>query len=193
MDKSKFRQLVKERVTLMSEDRYSNVSRLICQKALQEHCIQRAEIIAVTISNRPEVDTLAFIEELWRLGKQVAVPKCNAKTREMDFYVFTDYNQLETVYMHLQEPIPTLTKRVSANEIDVIIVPGVAFDKRGYRVGYGGGYYDRYLSFYKGALVAFVFDEQLFTQVPFEDHDIPVHRIITQSTEIDCFLNRKGQ
>ncbi|WP_274517235.1 5-formyltetrahydrofolate cyclo-ligase, partial [Lysinibacillus boronitolerans] len=74
----------------------------------------------MTISNMPEVDTILLIEELWKLGKKVAVPKCHPKTREMSFYVIESFSQLETVYMHLREPIPAICEFVDANEMDII-------------------------------------------------------------------------
>lgn len=191
MEKSVLRKQVKELIAVMPNEQYNKLSAVICDKALQEPSIQEGETIAVTISNRPEVDTSILIKNLWKLGKRVAVPKCNAKTKEMDFYVIQDFSQLETVYMHLKEPIPSLTSYVGADDIDLIIVPGVVFDLSGYRVGYGGGYYDRYLTNYKGALLALVFDEQLFPQVPSESHDIPVHRILTQTVTIDCLHNKE--
>ena len=77
------------------------------------------------------------------------------KTREMSFYAIESFAQLETVYMHLREPIPAKSEFVDANEMDIIVVPGVVFDPYGYRIGYGGGYYDRYvLNYNKGKLMS---------------------------------------
>lgn len=191
VEKSILRKQVKDSIGAMSNEQYNELSIVICDKALQDFSVQEGKTIAITISNRPEVDTNILIENLWKLGKRVAVPKCNAKTKEMDFYVIQNFSQLETVYMHLQEPIPSKTEYVRVDDIDLIIVPGVAFDKLGYRVGYGGGYYDRYLMNYTGSLLTLAFDEQVFSQVPSESHDIPVHRILTQTLTIDCLHNRR--
>lgn len=149
MDKTTLRNKVREALSNMSAATYREQSFAIARKVLQEPYIIEANTIGITISNKPEVDTIHLIEALWKLGKTVAVPKCNAKTREMSFYAIESFAQLETVYMHLREPIPEISEFVDANEMDIILVPGVVFDTQGYRIGYGGGYYDRYVLHYK--------------------------------------------
>lgn len=191
MDKTTLRNKVREALSNMSAATYREQSFAIVRKVLQEPYIIEANTIGITISNKPEVDTIHLIEALWKLGKTVAVPKCNAKTREMSFYAIESFAQLETVYMHLREPIPEISEFVDANEMDIILVPGVVFDTQGYRIGYGGGYYDRYVLHYKkGKLISVLFDEQLYEQVPIETHDYPVDLIITPTKRIDCEAQR---
>ncbi|MGA3673942.1 5-formyltetrahydrofolate cyclo-ligase [Lysinibacillus agricola] len=191
MNKTTLRNEVREALSKMSEAAYQDRSFIVAKNVLQEPYIIEANTIGITISNKPEVDTIHLIEELWQLGKKVAVPKCNPKTREMTFYAIDSFAQLETVYMHLREPIPEKCEFVDANEMDVILVPGVVFDKFGYRIGYGGGYYDRYvLNCSKGKLVSLLFDEQLFEQVPTDAHDCPVDIIVTPTKRIDCVTQR---
>ena len=192
MDKTTLRNKVKEALSTMSDNTYHSQSLAIVKKVLQEPYIIEANTIGVTISNKPQVDTFLLIEELWQLGKKVAVPKCHPKTREMSFYAIDSFAQLETVYMHLREPIPERCEFVDANEMDVILVPGVVFDRYGYRIGYGGGYYDRYvLNYKKGKLLSMLFDEQIMDRVPTEEHDCPVDIIVTPSKRIDC-LGQRG-
>lgn len=191
MDKTTLRNEVREALANMSAATYRVQSFAVAKKVLQEPYIIEANTIGITISNKPEVDTIHLIEALWQLGKKVAVPKCNAKTREMSFYAIESFAQLETVYMHLREPIPTECEFVDANEMDIILVPGVVFDIKGYRIGYGGGYYDRYvLNYKKGKLMSLLFDEQLYEQVPIENHDCPVDFIFTPTKRIDCGAQR---
>lgn len=191
MDKTILRNEVRESLAKMTATAYRDQSFLVAKKVLQETYIIEAKTIGITISNKPEVDTIHLIEALWQLGKKVAVPKCNPKTREMSFYVIESFAQLETVYMHLREPIPELSEFVDANVMDVILVPGVVFDIHGYRVGYGGGYYDRYLVNYtKGKLMSLIFDEQLRENVPKELHDCPVDIIVTPTNRINCVAQR---
>ncbi|MEK8198829.1 5-formyltetrahydrofolate cyclo-ligase [Lysinibacillus sp. FSL M8-0134] len=192
MDKTTLRNKVKEALSTMTDNTYHSQSLAIVKKVLQEPYIIEANTIGLTISNKPEVDTFLLIEELWQLGKKVAVPKCHPKTREMSFYAIDSFAQLETVYMHLREPIPERCEFVDANEMDVILVPGVVFDRYGYRIGYGGGYYDRYvLNYKKGKLLSMLFDEQIIDRVPTEEHDCPVDIIVTPSKRIDC-LGQRG-
>ncbi|WP_107841704.1 5-formyltetrahydrofolate cyclo-ligase [Metasolibacillus meyeri] len=193
MDKKTIRQAVRAQLEAISYADYRTRSHAIGKQLMQQPSIQEGKTIAVTISSKPEVDTIAIIEALWQQGKTVAVPKCHPKTREMTFYAIEGFYQLETVYMDLREPMPAMTELVERETIDTIIVPGIVFDKKGYRIGYGGGYYDRYLPDFRGTLLALAFSEQLAEQVPFESHDIPVHIILTETGYIDCVANRGGQ
>lgn len=177
----------------MSNEYYNNASLTIKNKLLKESSIINSNTIGLTISRKKEVDTKSIIQSLWELGKNVAVPKCNPKNHSMDFYLITNFEQLETVYLDLQEPIPEKTVYINKKNIDVLIVPGVVFDNKGYRIGYGGGYYDRYLKDYNGTLFSLAFQLQIVDQLPKETHDIPVHYILTEKGKIDCLANRKGK
>lgn len=125
MDKTTLRNKVRETLAIMNDEVYRRQSKAVVQRVLQEPYIIEANTIGITISNQPEVDTILLIEELWQLGKKVAVPKCHPKTREMTFYAIESFAQLETVYMHLREPIPERCELVDANEMDIILVPGL--------------------------------------------------------------------
>ncbi|MFJ7953439.1 5-formyltetrahydrofolate cyclo-ligase [Lysinibacillus sp. NPDC096418] len=190
MQKTNLRNEVRESLANMTATIYRDQSFAVAKKVLQETSIKEAKIIGLTISNQPEVDTVHLIEALWQLGKTVAVPKCDPKTRQMAFYAIDSFAQLETVYMHLREPIINSCEFVDASEIDVMLVPGVVFDKRGYRIGYGGGYYDRYILKYSGKLLSLIFDEQLREEVPTEAHDCPVDVLLTPTKRIDCLAQR---
>ncbi|MCP1145229.1 5-formyltetrahydrofolate cyclo-ligase [Lysinibacillus endophyticus] len=175
----------------MSNDLYMRSSLVIREKLLKEPSIIEGNTIAITISNNREVDTIGIIESLWKADKNVVVPKCNSKNRTMQFYKIENFNQLEIVYMDLREPIPDLTELVSAEQINCMIVPGIVFDKSGYRIGYGGGYYDRYLERFEGQLISLAFHFQVVESVPKDSHDIPVNVIITDQDRIDCNIYRK--
>lgn len=192
MDKQQLRHSVREQIEKMTQSDYRKRSRDIIAHLLQLPSIKEGQTIAVTISSFPEVDTTMLIEALWAMKKTVVVPKCRAKTREMTFYAIDGFHQLETVYMHLIEPIPAETKRIERQAIDAIIVPGIVFDCKGYRIGYGGGYYDRYLVGYTGSLIALAFKEQIVEKVPFEAHDLPIQTIVTETSVIDCEREREA-
>ena len=189
MNKKEMRKKVNTTLTEITIEQHRDFSENIKKRLLREKSIKEAKTIALTISKYPEVDTLNIIEELWGLGKKVVVPKCDPSDRSMTFYAITSFEQLETVYMDLKEPIIELTQMVNRHEIDVIIVPGIVYDFRGFRIGYGGGYYDRYLKNYDGTLISLAFTVQLTHQVPKEAHDIPVDIIITEQDRIDCLRN----
>ncbi|MEK5070568.1 5-formyltetrahydrofolate cyclo-ligase [Sporosarcina sp. FSL K6-1508] len=174
--------------TLNSINRIEHLekSSVITKRVLISEEFQSADTIGITISRYPEVDTRLLIEAAWTAGKRIAVPKCIHGTREMDFRLITSYDSLETVYMGLLEPIITETISVEKKDIDLQIVPGVVFSDEGYRIGFGGGYYDRYMSDYNGDTLSLAFAEQTGHVVPSEHHDIPVSKIVTEEKVINC-------
>lgn len=179
MMKSQMRQAMLQQLHQMTEEQYRNRSAKIVKRLFRLPSIEEAEVVAVTISRYPEVDTYALIETLWEMGKTVVVPRCLPKTKEMDFRKITSFTQLEIAYAELLEPIVHETTSFEKSEIDVIIVPGVVFDVRGYRIGFGGGYYDRYLENNPIPTIALAFSEQVVVQVPTDHYDISVDHIVT--------------
>lgn len=186
MDKKQLRNSVLQQLNNMPYQQYRERSYAIAQNLLQQSAIIQATTIGITLSNKPEVDTSFIIEQLWKMNKKVAVPKCNASDRTMQFYEIDTFAQTERAYQNILEPIPALCEQVEKQQMDVIIVPGVVFDKRGYRIGFGGGYYDRYLQHYTGTKIALAFEEQVINEVPRESHDLPVHIIVGEHNCMNC-------
>lgn len=170
----------------LSEQQYAKQSAIIQQKLVELPLFQEAKTIGVTISRFPEVDTLQLIETCWSLGKEVVVPRCHIKDRRMDFYRIENFDTLETVYIDLREPKEDPEQWIHPDQIDLLIVPGVVYGKSGYRIGFGGGYYDRFLVGFKGQTLSLAFDQQLIEKVPFDAHDIPVPLIITDKKIWRC-------
>ncbi|WP_171051715.1 5-formyltetrahydrofolate cyclo-ligase [Alteribacter natronophilus] len=143
---------------------------------------KKAGTVGVTISRGTEVDTKAVIEEGWRMGKTMAAPKCEPGTRSLHFYVIESYDDLEDSYYGLKEPDPGRCRKLEPGESDLCIVPGVVFSREGYRVGYGGGYYDRYLAANPGLFTcSLLYSDQLKENIPVEEHDQPVKIMITEN------------
>ena len=147
---------------------------------------EEATCIGITISRVFEVDTRKLIEQAWCEGKKVAVPRCKHGSREMDFYLFSSLDQLELGYAGIFEPKVKETELILSSDIDLLILPGMAFTTDGDRLGFGGGYYDRFLSTYEGKLMALAFDFQMLAFVPVEGHDVPVNLIVTEERAIKC-------
>ena len=103
----------------------------------------------------------------------------------MTFREITSFSQLEVVYYGLQEPVEEQTSAVIHNEIDLLFVPGLSFETKGYRLGHGGGYYDRYLAQYQGETVSLAFPVQVVDEIPVEPFDIPVQKIVTNKWVIE--------
>ncbi|GGP12728.1 5-formyltetrahydrofolate cyclo-ligase [Oceanobacillus neutriphilus] len=141
---------------------------------------QNAATIGITISTEIEWDTYPIIEKAWKEGKVIASPKCIVKTKEMYYYAWNQQNQIQNGYAGIKEPIPEKTKQIPSSDIDLLIVPGVIFDRYGYRIGYGGGYYDRMLADYAGVTISLCSERQLVQQIPRENYDLSVQQIITE-------------
>ncbi|MDT2045468.1 5-formyltetrahydrofolate cyclo-ligase [Priestia aryabhattai] len=187
MNKADMRRKMKQRLlNLSTAGTYHAKSMLIAKKLLDTTWWQEADVIAITISRGQEVDTKRLIEIAWSQGKTIAVPKCVSEKSEMIFRKITSFSQLEVVFFNLQEPIELQTEVIKKSEIDLILVPGVVFSSNGYRIGYGGGYYDRFLVGYEQMKVSLAFHEQIVQSVPVESHDIPVDAIITDEEIIHC-------
>jgi len=176
-----------ELLNQMDQQTYNERSSEIAKRLVEDEAFIRSEIVGITLSSFPEVDTWLLIEELWSLGIRVAAPKCYRKTRAMEFYEITSFDQLENVYLHLQEPNPDKTNIIPMENISYLIVPGVVFDHNGYRIGFGGGYYDRFLSKYDGSTISLAFDEQILLKVPKETFDIPVQSILSDKRRLECY------
>ncbi|TAA70658.1 5-formyltetrahydrofolate cyclo-ligase [Planococcus salinarum] len=188
MDKASQRKEMIRLLKNMDAKEHKQKSDAIIDFLLDDPVFKEAAVIGTTISAYPEVDTRRLLEKCWESGKKTAVPKCDPVTKVMTFRLVDDPVQLETVYMKLKEPIVELTEEVAPEQIDLLIVPGVLFSADGYRIGFGGGYYDRYLTRYNGPTRSLAFASQLVDAVPVEAHDLPVERICTENGCLD-----KGQ
>lgn len=140
-----------------------------------------AKTIGITVSQRFEWNTTPIIEVGWQQGKTMCVPKCIPREKKLIFYRLDHFNQLEVVYYGLHEPKPEETEQIEKSQIDLLIVPGLLFDKRGFRVGFGGGYYDRFLTDFPNQTVSLLHSTQLVERVPSESFDIPVQHLITEN------------
>ena len=164
----------------------SKRERNIIEQKLKKHLMnsdlwKQATTIGITMAKGFEWRTKPIIEEAWRQGKQVCVPKCDPEEKKLTFYQLQEYEQLEIVYYQLLEPNPEKTTKVEKSQIDLLIVPGIVFDEQGFRIGFGGGYYDRFLADFPNENVSLVSTQQLLDHVPSESFDIPVNHIITEN------------
>ncbi|MEQ6375902.1 5-formyltetrahydrofolate cyclo-ligase [Bacillaceae bacterium S4-13-56] len=158
------------------EARSQNIHRLITNHSFWKN----NHWIGLTISQEHEVDTYSLIQSGWEDGKRICVPKCDPKQKKLTFYEITSFDQLEVVFYGLHEPIPMETRVVTKSQLEGIIVPGLLFDKKGFRIGYGGGYFDRYLVDFQGETISVFFEEQLFNgDLPHEEHDVPIQSNIS--------------
>ncbi|WP_208585910.1 5-formyltetrahydrofolate cyclo-ligase [Gracilibacillus suaedae] len=162
------------------------IERSIHTKLLQTDVWHQAHTIGITISKGLEWDTEQLIHKAWRQGKRIAIPKSNLKDHSMTFHCYQDGDELENVWADIWEPIPSNATIMEKNFIDLMIVPGIVFSKSGLRIGYGGGFYDRYLQDYTGTTVSLAADFQIVDTINYEKHDKPVDILISNFGKIYC-------
>ena len=155
----------------------------ICRQFLSSDIYKNAKTVMTYISYKSEPDTHALLRKMSADGKTVCAPVCKEHGK-MESYAFSDISELTLSEMGILEP--PAKKKISPEDIDLILVPGCAFNSNGYRLGYGGGYYDRYLPRTRAVTCGF-FYEALKTEFLPESTDVPLHYIITEKTQY-CFM-----
>lgn len=137
---------------------------------------QSARTIGLFRSTVQEFDTRPLFARGFQEGKRVVVPEVLPK-RQLAFHEVISSSQYALSNFGIEEPV--VKQPIAKEEIDLLVVPGVVFHELGYRIGYGGGYYDRFLTDFKGTTVSLAFNQQLSGSWQPDVFDVPVHRIIT--------------
>lgn len=132
------------------------------------------------VSSPIEVDTMNIIMRAFDDGKQVAVPKCIDKKGKMEFYFISSLSQLEKGAFGIMEPNEDVCEQVTDLSEGLCIVPGICFDMSGYRIGFGKGYYDRFLERFGGVTVGLCYSKCTEHELPRGSHDKPVDILITE-------------
>lgn len=192
MDKKKVRDItIKNRNNLNLVER-NNMDNLILDKLLKSEIYKESINIFTFINYGSEVQTKSFISKAIEDGKKVFVPKTVKGTRDMKAVEISSLENLRPDNWGILEP-KTFDGEVDKQLLDLIIVPGVAFDRNGNRIGYGGGYYDRYFSNLNSAIkkVALAYDMQVVKYLVSEEHDMKVDFIITEKEIIECCCKKK--
>ncbi|MGL5868870.1 5-formyltetrahydrofolate cyclo-ligase [Clostridium chrysemydis] len=145
---------------------------------------KRAKKVFIYIGFGSEINTKSLIKIMLREGKEVFVPK--VLEEEMIALKITSLNNLIESKFKILEPIGEKSD-IDGEEFDLIIMPGVAFDRSGNRIGYGKGYYDKYLKDIKSDIkkIALAYELQLIEEIETEEHDLKVDSIITENEIID--------
>ena len=172
--KSELRKQVLHEMKALSQEQKQALDQALTERLLQHPFYQEAKIIASYLSFPHEFQTQELIEQALKDGKKVLIPKTYPKGR-MEFVVY-DPKQLAKTSFGLLEPQGDL-EVVEPSQIDLIHVPGLAFTTEGYRIGYGGGYYDRYLENFAGHSLSTIYPCQV-QEFNSEDHDIPVQEVL---------------
>ena len=172
--KAELRKQVLQEMKAISQEQKQAMDQALTDQFLKHPFCQEAKVIATYLSFPHEFQTQELIEQALRDGKKVLIPKTYPKGR-MDFVVYNPQQLVKTSF-GLLEPQGDL-EVVDASQIDLIHVPGLAFTTEGYRIGYGGGYYDRYLEHFTGHSMSTIYPCQVQQFMP-ENHDIPVQEVL---------------
>lgn len=166
---------IRDGISVGERKRYSEI---IVQKALALVEERQAKTVFAYLSFGSEVQTHDLIEELLRRNVRVTVPRCNTQTHTMQAITMDGFEDLmEDAYGILT---PKNGKVLLPEEIDLVFVPALAFDEEGYRLGYGGGYYDRYLKAFEGISAGLAFSACCVKELPRDCYDLPVSCILTE-------------
>lgn len=142
---------------------------------------QRNNVLLIYVSTSIEVDTFRIIRQALADGKRVAVPRCVPNTRNMEFYYIQSTDELKPGMFGVLEPEPVSEHLYRESDGGLCIVPAFSYDWRGYRLGYGKGYYDRFLSRFEGNMVGICYSECVQRSLPHGRFDRPVELLVTES------------
>lgn len=179
VNKQELRKEQEQKLTTYFQSTDSVIDSLNLYRQLENlSAFQEATTIATTMSMSGELDSLPIINMAQVMGKQVVIPKTLPNT-QMEFYRIDEDLTLEKTKFGVVEP--KIGNVVSKSQIDLIVVPGLAFTKDGIRVGFGAGFYDRYLADYGGKTVSLALKPQYFEEPiwPVEEFDIRIDQILT--------------
>lgn len=145
-----------------------------------------SDLVLTYLSFGSEVSTRGLVRRAWEEGKRVAIPRVVPNARRMRWFAVTSLDGLERSSFGVEEPRidPALEVATSCGRSCVALVPGLAFDRRGFRLGYGGGFYDTFLSSFGGTSVGLCREAQLLDDLAeahvLEAHDLPVDLVVTE-------------
>ena len=160
----------------------------VCHQLQDTPEFRRAETIMLFLSMEQEVETSTLVLQAWKEGKTVALPRVRWAEREIEPVAIKSLDTSPNPSMQgLRDPVGGTP--ISLARIDLVAVPGLAFDRRGYRLGRGKGFYDRFLSKkdFHGLRIALCFQEQVLEDLlPVEPHDMPMNMIVTDQKILRC-------
>ncbi len=179
--KQKLRNILKAKRRNLSVTEITVKSAAVNSRLLE--LLEDKSCVMVYLSAFKEVCVDAIINSLLSSGKTVAAPITNEADFSITPYELKDIRAVSHGAYGIREPLPE--KKIDKNSIDAVIVPGIGFDRSGGRIGFGKGYYDRFLKDFKGIKIGVCYDFQLVDKIETDENDIPIDIIVTES---DCYV-----
>ena len=175
MNKKELRRTIRERKRSMTEAEIREKSEALAKLFLDSTEYRSARSIYGYLPYNQEVRTVPMLEQALLDGKRVAVPKCYGE--EMRFIWMDDLSKVEKGYAGIPEPVAD--GPVADDETALVLMPGMAFDREGHRIGYGGGFYDKFLAREQNhPKLALCYDFQMVDHLETEEFDIPVDKVL---------------
>ena len=175
-NKQDLRAAVRSRKKELAPEDIARRSEALCRMVLNTDAYKTADTVYGYLPFNREVDLTLLLKQALEDGKQVALPKCYGK--EMRFILISDLSNVQKSAFGAPEPIEDAP--IARDPQSLVILPGLVFDPRGYRIGYGGGYYDRFLAEEPNhPTIGLCFDFQLVPQLESEEHDIPAQIVFS--------------
>ena len=175
MDKKALRAQIRAQKRAMTEEEICQRSQKLGLLFRESELYRNAKTVYGYLPYNQEVRTVAMLEQAIRDGKRVAVPKVYGE--EMRFIYLEDMTQVDTGYAGIPEPVAD--GPVADDKTALVLMPGLAFDPEGHRIGYGGGFYDRFLELEPDhPTLALCYEFQMLAHLETEEHDIPVDCVL---------------
>ncbi|HMA83191.1 MAG TPA: 5-formyltetrahydrofolate cyclo-ligase [Candidatus Thermoplasmatota archaeon] len=186
INKEKIREQLRKQRTNKSKDFIIKNSERISENLCNLEAFKKADHILFYISYNGEVDTHNLLKKTISIDKKVYVPISNTTNHTLQLSHLSKFSDLSPGTYGILEPKKEKIKPTSIHEIDMVLVPGVAFDQFGHRLGQGGGYYDWFLSKTDVISIGLAFEFQILKEIPLESHDQRVDLIATEKQLIEC-------
>lgn len=181
--KTELRTQYMDKRRMMPENERAEKNAAICRTVLAGATYRFADVLLLYYPRPDEIDLLPIAEAAMEAGKKVAFPRCRPEDRSMDFYLVDSLDGFQAGPYDIMEPTKTLgiySFSREKRENCVCFVPAVVYDKKGYRIGYGGGYYDRYLSSFGGTVVGVAYRDFIIGSVPHGRFDLAVDVLFSE-------------
>lgn len=186
MDKSPFRKEYRARRAALSKSERADVAKQIAMHLLQSTWYQNADAILCYAASGSEIPLAAIAKAAWQDGKTVCFPRCLDADGQMHFYRVDSFDQLQSGMYGILEPDASCPEWDGSSALTLCLMPGLSFDANGYRLGYGKGYYDRYLSDFPGLKIGICPDccYAAVQRWEYDRYDIAADVLITESSVI---------
>ncbi len=196
MDKKELRAEMLRQRNCLDPGEVSAKSSAIVKRFLSTEQLMLHACFLVYLPIKSEVDTRPLLQELLQHDREVYAPYCDPnQPGRMEFYRVREVSRLRPGFCNIPEPEPIQENMFENHTPSVVVVPGVAFDEQGYRLGFGQGFYDRYFTSLPGPkplLAGFAYDFQVVKRLPADPWDVPMHYVFTETRTIELFTQNES-